>query len=526
MGEKNRLTKGMSIILALVMIISLAIPKINSDAASKKIKLSSSKVTMTVGATKTLTLKKGSKKIKKSVKWKSSNKNVAKVSSKGKIIAKKKGTVTITATYKKKKYKCKITVKAKGSSTSVKTTPTPAKTTPEPTATPKPTAKPTATPTPAPVIELSQTTASINPGDFVELELTKDGERIKTGVKWSAANTSETPTVLGETIKVVSLHEGTGVNYGGIGYVTGEYSGTAKVTATYNGKTYSCDVTVAKGFDVEDDLEIVTGTTSIYVEFDLKKDLSADEKKKEIETLRALGCTVNESTGKVTKNQRCETAEYKFTKLPKTVEEIKTLFASPEKNDTSNQKEAGSDPNYGGFNAMAATICAANAYEWSENAADAFYETSPQGWEIREMFEFINGPYEDDNISNVAQRQGIQSMKDAFKLSGKNVYKSYFKGASYKNDYTPTEYTINMYKGPYFIDAKGTILGDRPETYMIFVPSTSTNCTALKDVASDGFDSDKYIDVWYSNADKRWYSFQNNFQHITANDIKKPSKAR
>lgn len=113
MGEKNRLTKGMSIILALVMIISLAIPKINSDAASKKIKLSSSKVTMTVGATKTLTLKKGSKKIKKSVKWKSSNKKVAKVSSKGKIIAKKKVQSQLQQLTRKRSISVRLLLKQK-----------------------------------------------------------------------------------------------------------------------------------------------------------------------------------------------------------------------------------------------------------------------------------------------------------------------------------------------------------------------------------------------------------------------------
>lgn len=45
----------------------------------------------------------------KKVRWSTSNKKIAKVS-KGRIRAKKPGTVTITAKYKKKKYKCKVTV--------------------------------------------------------------------------------------------------------------------------------------------------------------------------------------------------------------------------------------------------------------------------------------------------------------------------------------------------------------------------------------------------------------------------------
>ncbi len=45
------------------------------------------------------------------VKWSSSNKKVAKVNSKGKVTAKKKGTAKISAKVGGKTYKCKITVK-------------------------------------------------------------------------------------------------------------------------------------------------------------------------------------------------------------------------------------------------------------------------------------------------------------------------------------------------------------------------------------------------------------------------------
>ena len=67
---------------------------------------------------KKLTLSKGkSTKIKligvaaNKVKWRSSNKTVARVS-KGKITGRKPGKAVITATYKGKQYKCKVTVKA------------------------------------------------------------------------------------------------------------------------------------------------------------------------------------------------------------------------------------------------------------------------------------------------------------------------------------------------------------------------------------------------------------------------------
>ena len=46
----------------------------------------------------------------KKVKWSSKDKKIASVS-KGKITAKKEGTVIILAKYKNKKYKCKVTVK-------------------------------------------------------------------------------------------------------------------------------------------------------------------------------------------------------------------------------------------------------------------------------------------------------------------------------------------------------------------------------------------------------------------------------
>ena len=47
----------------------------------------------------------------KKIKWSSSNKKIATVSSKGKVTAKKKGTATITAKVSGKSYKCKVTVK-------------------------------------------------------------------------------------------------------------------------------------------------------------------------------------------------------------------------------------------------------------------------------------------------------------------------------------------------------------------------------------------------------------------------------
>lgn len=79
------------------------------NSASAAVKLSEKKITLTVGKSKTLKVK-GTK---KKVKWSSSKKSVATVSSKGKVTAKKKGTATITAKVGNKKYKCTVTVKTK-----------------------------------------------------------------------------------------------------------------------------------------------------------------------------------------------------------------------------------------------------------------------------------------------------------------------------------------------------------------------------------------------------------------------------
>ncbi|MBQ8305380.1 MAG: Ig-like domain-containing protein [Blautia sp.] len=75
--------------------------------------ISLSKTSQTLYVGKTATLTATVKNTTKSVIWSSSNKNVATVSTKGKITAKKAGTATITATIKGTKVKatCKVTVK-------------------------------------------------------------------------------------------------------------------------------------------------------------------------------------------------------------------------------------------------------------------------------------------------------------------------------------------------------------------------------------------------------------------------------
>ena len=79
-----------------------------SVTASATPKLSQRKATLTVGQKITLRVKNRGK---KKVKWSSSNKKVATVSSKGKVKAKRKGTAVITAKTGEKKLKCRVTVR-------------------------------------------------------------------------------------------------------------------------------------------------------------------------------------------------------------------------------------------------------------------------------------------------------------------------------------------------------------------------------------------------------------------------------
>lgn len=103
---KNR-TGIFSIFVILALVIGIL--GNGSQVQAAKVRLNMTKKTLTVGKKVTLKVKGTRKKVK----WSSSNKKVASVSSKGKVKAKKAGKATITAKVGKKKYKCRITVKKK-----------------------------------------------------------------------------------------------------------------------------------------------------------------------------------------------------------------------------------------------------------------------------------------------------------------------------------------------------------------------------------------------------------------------------
>ena len=98
--------KVISITILAVMLFSLLTPPTRTGAAGMSI--SKKKATLEVDAV--LTLKVIGNTDGSAVKWSSSKKSVAKVTSKGKVTAKKEGTATITATVGSNKYKCVVSV--------------------------------------------------------------------------------------------------------------------------------------------------------------------------------------------------------------------------------------------------------------------------------------------------------------------------------------------------------------------------------------------------------------------------------
>ena len=456
--------RALSMMLAAALVIGLAAPGTDAQAAAK-VKLSAKKLTLTVGQSKTLTVKKGSKKVK-SVKWKSSNAKVATVK-KGKVTAKKAGTAKITATVSKKKYTCKVTVKAKKTAATTEhvisavTTEQQVPTTQQPVATTESQTTPVAT-------TESQTT----PVATTESQTT------------SAATTEQ------QTSPDVTTEDKT------------ETDATTEDKTTEEATTEEESTELDSEF-FKNNVEIEYSTIVKHVDFDVKTDESGEPDPVEVAQLEELGFKIE--NGKATKDQQCESVKYTFKKLPTNLEQIESFFAEEEKVVTD---ENGTEWNYGGFNAMAANICAACTFKGGSNPSDPMFSKDP----VRDMFEYINGPAEKMNIAKTQMDNAITSMKQAIETCGENVYKSYFNGATPQNYYTPDQpYVLEMYKGPYYIESKETITGTRPTTYMILVKS-------------GGADSERYIDVYESTKTNRWFSYENQFMHVTANDFKTPVK--
>lgn len=191
---RNKVRKSVALALSAMMAFTVLSTAPDADAAAKakKITLSATKKTLTVGAKLTLKVKKVKPaKANKKVTWKSSKKAVATVSQKGVVKAKKTGTTKITATSKSnKKVKATCTIKVQKKITPPNVpTPTPAAPTASPSATPavpnnSPAATPNvpATPVPTPVPTPSITlpedslkeNAGFNVGTVINYDKTQD----------------------------------------------------------------------------------------------------------------------------------------------------------------------------------------------------------------------------------------------------------------------------------------------------------------------------------------------------------------
>lgn len=169
---KKVVKKASVLLFALMLVVCMAFP-VSAAGINKK------KVTVCTG--QTIQLKVNG--VKKKAKWTSSNKAVAKVTQKGKVSAKKKGTTTVTAKIGKKKYTCKVTVES-----------------------PK----------------LSKTSITVKKGKTYQLKM----RNTKQKYKWSSKNKS---------IATVTSK----------GKVTGKKTGTTYIYAkSASGKTFKCKVRV------------------------------------------------------------------------------------------------------------------------------------------------------------------------------------------------------------------------------------------------------------------------------------------
>ena len=203
--------------LSLAVVLTMAASTgMNSEAASKKptkITLKATSKTVDIkGKVKVSVKSVKPSKASKSVTYKSSNKKIATVSSKGTVIGKKKGTVKITATSKKnKKVKSKIKITVKNLKASS--------------------------------VKLNTTSKTVASGKTTTLKATVKGATgfYNQGVTWKSSNT-----------KVATVSSK--------GVVKGIAAGQATITATEKGgsKKATCLITVTEPVKVDKDARTVT----------------------------------------------------------------------------------------------------------------------------------------------------------------------------------------------------------------------------------------------------------------------------
>lgn len=212
--------KKLSVLLLMCFLVSLAAMPVSVSAA----KLNKKSLSLNVG--KSYTLKASGTKGK--ITSTSSKKNVATVSSKDVIKAKKKGTAVITAKYGKSKLTCKVTVKQ-----------------------------------PVTSVKLNKKSANITVGKSVTLKATVGPATANNkNVTWKSSNTS---------VAIVSAK----------GVVTGRKSGTITITATAKDgskKKASCKVTVKGATPAANPNKPTDNSTVITTAKQLSDILASDSK--------------------------------------------------------------------------------------------------------------------------------------------------------------------------------------------------------------------------------------------------------
>ena len=197
---KNRRTRKITgIILALLLVAGQFLNSgTGVQAANKKIKLNSKKITLSVGQSKKLKVFNTNG---KNIKWSSSKKSVASVNKNGLVKAKKAGKAVITASVSDKKLKCNVVVRkasAKPSNTQTpaqQVTPVPTQA-PESTQTPEATAVPEETITPE-VTAGPETTPA--PTQTPDVSVPGQGKLLVAYFSWSGTSERIAQNIIAQT---------------------------------------------------------------------------------------------------------------------------------------------------------------------------------------------------------------------------------------------------------------------------------------------------------------------------------------
>ena len=506
------------------------------------IKLSSAAVTMTVGDQKTITLNKNGSKVTSNVTWRSSNPGVASVSG-GKITASFEGTATVYAKYNNKEYPCSVTVKQEvlpvklsdtnvtmelnryyklqlleGKSGSEKNVTGSAQWTCSPntmisfidmvgqgmrsnevgsckvTATYKNKTYTCNVIVKAPnaiqevILEVEQE----------EIRATKYGDVSLTAVYENGDKKDVTSQASWESSDEVVLS--TTMGPAQAGKVYGAEEGKAELSGTYEGKTATVAMTVVPkynleetGFDASTDMNKEPGVKNTYVKFTCTDQEVLDQYVAENQDAVDKGeaepydISSDSAPATISYTTDCNTMTYTFNKLPGTLEELETIDLDDM------------------FDPMAANILAIammDEEKWTYgdgfNAANDKYDLP-----IYDMFEYLNGPNDETEISNDQKDDAWSSMMDMIRTADGNGRFCYFDGATPANGYSPnTPYTFTLVESPYFLpEMEGVAIKNYPKRYMILV-------------YFKGADSPRYCDVYESTSKGCFFSWFKSWRNL------------